>query len=347
MEEGVHRAPSAGLHVLVDLLHTKPLSQQCWNDGDVCPQEHASPYLGSGNVPPGPTIAQCILTMNKILPMFSEFTKHIEPEMLALLKFRQVSLPYLVVAVVVSLPLSFHCHAGHCWYVLPNRCLGAPAPWERMPCATWSTGVNGLLQSWSASCGCANRVPVWSAQRYSIGKMGTHFYRFLCNHLEVLSRHNIVPMQTDQLGQVLPDYMKRGVPLKVHVSAIRLSITRLFLEGNHHQTFNMGMMLGKSHISPLRQGQVNTTFAGPHLSHFYSFQLRSSPAPPVRRRWANQSWGPTNPHGPRPVSSPLPRQPPRYHRRHLGEIAGWISRDGPSALAGFHCVYIIYTNTYE
>ena len=207
--------------------------------------------------------------------------------------------------------------------------------------------VNGLLQSWSASCGCANRVPVWSAQRYSIGKMGTHFYRFLCNHLEVLSRHNIVPMQTDQLGQVLPDYMKRGVPLKVHVSAIRLSITRLFLEGNHHQTFNMGMMLGKSHISPLRQGQVNTTFTGPHLSHFYSFQLRSSPAPPVRRRWANQSWGPTNPHGPRPVSSPLPRQPPRYHRRHLGEIAGWISRDGPSALAGFHCVYIIYTNTYE
>lgn len=24
------------------------------------------------------------------------------------------TLPYLVVAVVVSLPLSFHCHAGHC-----------------------------------------------------------------------------------------------------------------------------------------------------------------------------------------------------------------------------------------
>ena len=93
--------------------------------------------------------------------------------MLALLQFRQVSLPYLVVAVVASLPLSSHCHAGHCWYVLPNRCLGAPAPWERMPCATWSTGVNGLLQSWSASCGCANRVPVWSAQRYSIGNMGT------------------------------------------------------------------------------------------------------------------------------------------------------------------------------
>jgi hypothetical protein len=60
--------------------------------------------------------------------MFSEFTKHIEPEMLALLQFRQVSLPYLVVAVVASLPLSSHCHAGHCWYVLPNRCLGAPAP---------------------------------------------------------------------------------------------------------------------------------------------------------------------------------------------------------------------------
>jgi hypothetical protein len=30
----------------------------------------------------------------------------------------------------------------------------------------------------------------------------------------------------------------------------------------------MGMMLGKSHISPLRQNQVNTTFTGPHLSHF-------------------------------------------------------------------------------